>query len=221
MLGLDLLVNTANIFYLFSYSVRDILWLRVLSISGALLLLPYYYLQDAPLWTPIGWNVFFTLINLYWVTTLMLERRPVPFNETERRLYDTALRNFSERDAYKFLQMGEYVSAQAGTTVLTQGKTVDSLWLVVSGEFDVSVDGTRKDTLGENRFLGGTAFLSDDPGFAAPVTVTARQPSQVLRWDLEELRSKLQLQPALALAIEASIGLEISRFLETARLQHA
>ncbi|MEM6891998.1 MAG: hypothetical protein AAF636_28365, partial [Pseudomonadota bacterium] len=138
MLGLDLLVNTANIFYLFSYSVRDILWLRVLSISGALLLLPYYYLQDAPLWTPIGWNVFFTLINLYWVATLMLERRPVPFNETERRLYDTALRNFSERDAYKFLQMGEYVSAQAGTTVLTQGKTVDSLWIVVSGEFDVS-----------------------------------------------------------------------------------
>ena len=41
MLGLDVLVNVANVVYLFSYSVRDILWLRVLSVVGALLLLPY------------------------------------------------------------------------------------------------------------------------------------------------------------------------------------
>ena len=106
MVGLDLLVNTANVCYLISYSVRDIFWLRVLSVIGGLILLPYYYLQSVPLWTPIGWNLFFTGINLYWIVRLLLERRPVPFNDTERHLYEIALRNFNERDAYNLLQMG-------------------------------------------------------------------------------------------------------------------
>ena len=59
MLGLDVLVNTANIFYLLSYSVKDIFWLRILTVVAALFLLPYYYMQSTPLWTPIGWNLFF------------------------------------------------------------------------------------------------------------------------------------------------------------------
>ena len=52
MLGLDALVNVANVVYLFSYSVRDILYLRILTVFGAGLLLPYYYLQIEPLYAP-------------------------------------------------------------------------------------------------------------------------------------------------------------------------
>jgi hypothetical protein len=42
MFKLDVWINVANLLYLFSYSVRDILWLRALTVIGALCLLPYY-----------------------------------------------------------------------------------------------------------------------------------------------------------------------------------
>ncbi|MES0825830.1 Crp/Fnr family transcriptional regulator [Ruegeria sp. SCP11] len=219
MVGLDLLVNTANVFYLISYSVRDIFWLRVLSVIGAAILLPYYYLQSTPLWAPIGWNLFFTGINIFWIVRLLLERRPVPFTDAERHLYEIALRNFSERDAYKLLKMGVTKDVPAGTQILTQGNHVDSLSLIMEGEVDVEMNGDSMDRLGEGRFLGGTAFLSKSQDFKAPVTVTALKPSRVIEWKMPHLTAELQQQPELAISIEASLGLEISRFLQTARLQ--
>ncbi|WP_170761465.1 Crp/Fnr family transcriptional regulator [Ruegeria lacuscaerulensis] len=219
MVGLDLLVNAANVFYLISYSVRDIFWLRVLSVIGALILLPYYYLQSSPLWAPIGWNLFFTGINIFWIVRLLLERRPAPFTDTERHLYETALRNFSEQDAFNLLRMGASETVPAGTRVLVQGESVQSLSLIVEGAFGVDMDENRIDTLGEGRFLGGTAFLSKDEGFKAPVTVTALKPSRVITWSRPHLSTELQKQPELEISIEASLGLEISRFLQTARLQ--
>lgn len=91
MVGLDVLVNVANVIYLFSYSVRDIFWLRVLTVLGISFLMPYYYLQSSPLWAPIGWNTFFLCINFYWIARLLMERRPAPFTREERHLYAIAL----------------------------------------------------------------------------------------------------------------------------------
>lgn len=218
MLGLDVLVNAANVFYLFSYSVKDIFWLRVLSVIGASLLLPYYYLQNTPLWAPIGWNLFFTAINTYWIVRIMLERRPVPFTDEERRLYETALRNFSEHEAYKLLRMGEYTSVPAGTTLLTQNTPVEQLSLIVDGEVSVEMNGAQVDTLGKNRFLGGTAFLSDHKNFTASVTVTATQSTRVVSWEFSSLEAEFKRNTDLQISIEASLGLEISRFLQSARM---
>ena len=36
-------IHVANVLYLASYSVRDILWLRILTVVAALCLLPYYF----------------------------------------------------------------------------------------------------------------------------------------------------------------------------------
>ncbi len=219
MLGLDALVSVANVVYLFSYSVRDILWLRILTVVGATLLMPYYYLQPTPLWAAMGWNVVFVAINLYWITRLFLERRPVPFTDEERRLYELALRNMNERDAFKLLRMGTRSSYAATTTLLTQGEPVETLSLIVDGEVSVEMDGSCVDTLGEGRFLGGIAFLSKGMPFTTPVTVTAAKPVHMIVWKFSELEAQLEKDSNLEIALEASLGLEISRFLQTARTQ--
>ena len=84
--GPDLWITGANLLYLASYSVRDILWLRILTIAAAVLLIPYYYLQSQPLWIAISWNLVFVGINLFWVARLLLERRSVQLTEDELRL---------------------------------------------------------------------------------------------------------------------------------------
>ena len=160
MLGLDALVSVANVFYLISYSVRDILWLRILTVVGGTLLMPYYYLQSEPLWAPIGWNLVFLAINVFWITKLILDRRPVPFTDEERRLYKLAFRNMSERDAFKLFRMGAWSSQPAGTVLLTQGQPVNALSLIVEGDVSVESDGTRVDTLGEGAFSAASPFCT-------------------------------------------------------------
>jgi CRP-like cAMP-binding protein len=219
MFGLDALLNVANVVYLASYSVRDILWLRILTVFGASLLLPYYYLQIEPLYAAMAWNLVFIAINIFWITKLLLERRPVQFTDEERRLYQSSLRNMSERDAFKLLRMGHWTTAPAGTTLVQQGGAVDTVGLISGGEVNIKVDGDQVDTLGEGRFFGPNAFLSGDDNFKAPVTIVVIEPIRMLVWQRAELQSRFAKQSDLEIAFQASLGLEIARFLKTARTQ--
>jgi hypothetical protein len=56
ILGINGLVNVSNIVFLATFSVRDVLKLRVLSIAGEALILPYYYFQNEKLWPPTFWG---------------------------------------------------------------------------------------------------------------------------------------------------------------------
>ena len=88
------MVHVANVLYLISYLVRDILWLRVLTIFAGLSLLPFYcHCSDHILWAPIGWNALFISVNLIQIGILLRERRP-------RRW----LRNWSRRRARRWLR---------------------------------------------------------------------------------------------------------------------
>jgi hypothetical protein len=60
---MEALVYAANILYLLSYTVRDILHLRVLTIVAACCLVSYFYNQAEPLMTVVYWNVFFVALN--------------------------------------------------------------------------------------------------------------------------------------------------------------
>lgn len=219
MLGLDALVNVANVIYLLSYSVRDILWLRILTVFGAGLLLPYYYLQLEPLWAPMVWNVIFISINIYWITRLIMERRPVQFTEDEQRLYESSLRNMTKHQAKKIFLLGEWTTAPVGARPLEQGKPVEAVSLIAEGEVTVEMDGDLVDTIGAGCFLGANAFLHSDEGFGAPVTVMATQPTRIITWPRTLLRTEFDKDPDLAIAFQASLGLEIAHYLRTARVK--
>ncbi len=218
-LDLDVLISVANVIYLLSYSVRDILWLRILTVVGATLLLPYYYLQPEPLWAAIAWNLVFIAINIVWIAKLTMDRRPVAFSDDERRLYESALRNMPERDASRLFGRAEWRTVPAGETLQTQGRTVESLALIADGSVRVMLDGELVDTLGTGRFLGAAAYLNRNADAAAPVTITTTAPTRMAVWSMRELQAQLTKDTDLEVAMEASLGLELSRFLQTARLQ--
>ena len=79
---MEFFINIANILYLLSYYVRDILWLRVLTVVAALCLIPYFYFRAAPIMPVIYWNAFFIVLNVYWIIRLVAERKSCP--DTDR-----------------------------------------------------------------------------------------------------------------------------------------
>jgi len=68
-------INVANVLYLMSYFVRDIIALRILTMAGAVLVSLYFYSQPMPMMTPVYWNIVFILINMGWTLRLLRQRR--------------------------------------------------------------------------------------------------------------------------------------------------
>jgi hypothetical protein len=161
-------ITAANVLYLASYSVRDILWLRVLTVTAALLLIPYYAFQPIPLTVAIAWNVLFIAINTYWIIRLIIERRPVHLTPDEAR--SVILRGIA------YFQHHGYKIAE----------------------------------LGEGQFVGGIDRYAEP----ADMDVIVSKPVRTMCWARPHLTDFMANRPAVALALERSVGMEIQRLLD-------
>jgi hypothetical protein len=73
----EALVYIANMLYLASYFMQDILRLRALTITAATCLAGYFYLQPEPHMTVVCWNLFFVALNVVQIARLLAARRRV------------------------------------------------------------------------------------------------------------------------------------------------
>src|ERR1700752_1326748 len=139
--AIDYLVHFSNILLLVSYSVRDILWLRWFAVAAALTNMPYFLLQPTVLWPPILWGSVFTVINLYQISRIYLERRPVVLSPDEQRLYDLAFRSLRPREFLSLALAGEGRNAAAGEAILTDGEPVGAVAIAIDGSVRIDHGG--------------------------------------------------------------------------------
>lgn len=72
---MDMLINAANILYVFAYFTTDLLRLRLLTVVAAGCLIGYFATRPEPLWTVVAWNVLFLLLNLGQLARIALKAR--------------------------------------------------------------------------------------------------------------------------------------------------
>ena len=157
---MNLLVDVANIIFVISYSVRDVLWLRTFAVIGGILLIPYYYLQPTPLMVPIYWGLVFIALNLFWVVRLLLERRPVKLSEEEQRLYQLVFRTLTPREMLQLLKFAKWEDRDTGDILQKEGETHDRISVIVSGRAMVSYAGDRHlGEIGEGQIVGKISFI--------------------------------------------------------------
>ncbi len=167
---MEYFINIANILYLFSYLVRDILWLRILTVIAASCLIPYFYFRPEPLMTAIYWNLLFTALNFYWIVRLILERRPVRLAGNHLRLYQLVFRCLTPREMLQLLKLGRWESAEAEECFISQGSELGRLMVICAGRACVIKDGKTVEELGDGQFIGGIPFITEE---AAPANVVA------------------------------------------------
>jgi len=110
---MEALIHSANVIYLVSYVMRDILWLRVFTVIAAACLILYFYFLPEPLLTPVYWNILFITLNVFWITRLLLERRPVQLTADEKQLCELVFRLVSPREMINLLKIGTWETAEA------------------------------------------------------------------------------------------------------------
>jgi hypothetical protein len=203
-------ITVANLAYLASYAVRDILHLRILTVAATLLLIPYYYLQPVPLWAPIGWNLVFTAINGYWIVRLIIERRPVHLTADEQRLRELSFPSLTAREALNLYAMGSWDDLEPGASLVQHDNAQTRFSVILFGKCDVQWRGRTIAELGQGQFTG---TLERD--YLADLDIAVRARTRVMCWPRVVLIAFMKDRPDVALALERSVGLELTRLLET------
>ena len=200
-------LHLGNILYLLAYSVRDILWLRVLTVVATLSLMPYYFCCSAtPLYAPIAWCSLFTLVNVVQIGMLIMERRPVFLGEEELRLYQQLFRSLSPREFMKLVSIAEWKTANPQQELLKQHEPVSELALVSTGRARVVVDGRTIAEVSPGQFFGEMGFLTDQH---ASASVIASLPVHYLSWPANKLRSLFQDLPQLHVKVQGILGTDL------------
>jgi hypothetical protein len=198
------LIHAANVIYLLSYLVRDILWLRLLTVIGGLLLIVYF---SSPLVIePIAWNCVFLALNLVQIWRLLLERRPVKLTDEELALYQLAFRALTVRQFVKVARTGSWKDLEAGEQLVAQGERLARVMVVLKGRLAVERDARRLTELGPGRLVGEMSYLTGAPTSAR---VVAEEPSRVIILEKQAIEGLSTTDPDLRAALQLVIGTDL------------
>ena len=207
----EYLIHAANLLYLFAFMVRDILWLRVLTVVAAACLIPYFYIRPEPLMMPIYWNLVFTALNLYWIVRLVLERRPVKLSAEEERLCELVFRTMTPREMIKLLKLARWEEAPADTCFVARGKPLDRLMVIFSGKACVEVDGRDVTELQPGQFIGSISYVTEE---TAPANIVSLEPTRYVSWSKSELKDFMGKNPDLHSALKTTLAIDLTKWLQ-------
>jgi CRP-like cAMP-binding protein len=207
ILGINGLVNISNIVFLAAYSVRDVLKLRLLSIVGEALILPYYYFQNEKLWPPIFWGFAFMTVNAVRIVAMALERRQVILSDKEEELYRVAFSSIDKREFLRLASLARWVDCSSGDVILEKGQQISDAIVLISGDVEAVLSSKTGMPLRPGQLIGDVSAYS---GLASPTDVVARGPGTLAKWDLRQLREFTANRPALRANLLQIVSMDLS-----------
>ena len=179
----------------FSFLVKDIFWLRIVSIAASLFSVLYNYIIPAePMWLAINWNFVFIAVNLYHIAVILYEKREVKMDDKNQELYDTLFKEMTPVEYLKISRAAKWELVKAGQRIITQGMPVPDLYLIYNGTVDVLVDNEQIAELKDGEFVGEMSFLTEK---VATATCKVKYDAQCLVWKQREFTELLKRNPSL------------------------
>jgi len=187
---LVILFNTANIFFVLAFMAKKIVWLRLLTITGMMVSIPYYlYFQEAPLWNNIFWICTYALINLVMLFIIYLESRPIELSDLEQNIYNMTFKSLEPRVFKKLIDHGSLEEFQPEVNLVTRDSELDSLMYVVEGEAEVVLKHGEQLIIPTGGFIGEQSYITGE-NTSADVK-TGKEAAKIIRWNSEALRKHL------------------------------
>jgi len=188
----------------FSFLVKDILWLRVVSILASLFSVLYnFYIPAEPMWLAINWNIVFVLVNLYHIAVIIYEKRPIKMAPKDKELYETLFRDLSPVEYLKISKVAQWKVFKSGETIIRQTHLVPDLILIYNGTVDVAVNGAKVAELKDGQFVGEMSFLTEK---SATATCIVKHDAECLVWKQKEFKDLLKRNPSLYYTIQSLLS---------------
>ena len=191
----------------FSFIVKDILYLRLVSILASLFSVFYnWVIPVEPMWIPIGWNFVFVALNLYHIAVLMYEKRPVKMNDKNAELYETLFKDMTPVEYLKVSKIAEWKTFKPGEIIIQEGMPVKDLHLIYNGTVDVVVKDKKVADLKDGQFVGEMSFLTEKP---ATATCVVKHDAELLVWRQREFKELLKRNPSLYYSIQSLLSAQL------------
>ena len=188
----------------FSFLVKDILWLRVVSILASLFSVFYnYVIPTNPMWLAINWNIVFVVVNLYHIAVIIYEKRPIKMKPKDKELYETLFKDLSPVEYLKISKVAEWKSFKSGETIIRQNHLVTDLILIYNGTVDVVVGTKKVAELKDGQFVGEMSFLTEK---SATATCIVKHDTECLVWKQPEFKELLKRNPSLYYTIQSLLS---------------
>ena len=191
-----LLANLGFAIALIALLFRDILWLRVVSVLGTLLIFPMYIFSDEIGWTSIGWNSAHIVINSIQVVILILLRRPLVLKGVEKQIHTSIFYAITTRTFDKIFKLAKFEEYVNNTELIHIDEPIHNLYLVINGDVEVTLQDDTKRIVSSNTFLGEQAFITGETASATVRILSDR--ATLLKWDHQTLQNFLNKDVALS-----------------------
>jgi hypothetical protein len=192
----------------FSFLVKDILYLRILSILASLFSVLYnFYIPVEPMWLAINWNIIFVLVNIYHIAVIIYEKRPVKMSDKEKELYETMFRGLSPVEFLKITKIAQWKKFKSPLPIIQQGKPVNDLILIYNGVVDILVNDNKVAELKDGQFVGEMSFLTEKP---ATATCKVTHSTECLVWPQKDFKDLLKRNPSLYFTIQSLLSEQVS-----------
>ena len=192
----------------FSFLVKDIFWLRILSIAASLFSVFYNYVIPAePMWLAINWNFVFITVNIYHIGVILYEKREVKMDDKDQELYDTLFKEMTPVEYLKISRAAKWELVKSGQRIITQGMPVPDLYLIYNGTVDVAIDGEKVAQLKDGEFVGEMSFLTEK---VATASCIVKYEAQCLVWKQREFKELLKRNPSLYFTIQSVLSAQVS-----------
>ena len=206
-MNLNYFLHIANVILLVGYSVRDILWLRLLAVASSLVSIPYFALQPTLLRTPIVWSLLFAAINLFQSWRLFVERRPMKLTPEEEEVRRLAFPDLPPRRVLQVLALGVWTTAENGERLIESGKKLETISLIVQGRVRITRGDHGLGELVAGNFVGSALLMS---GVLSDVDAVVIEPVRALRWDVTTLESYLHANPETRIVMLRQLSRDLS-----------
>ena len=188
----------------FSFLVKDILWLRTVSIIASLFSVFYnYFIPIEPMWIAIHWNFVFIVLNLYHIAVIIYEKRPIKMEPKDKELYETLFKDLSPVEYLKISKVARWEKYKSGETIIRQEHLVPDLILIYNGTVDVVVGKEKVAELRDGQFVGEMSFLTEK---SATATCIVKHDTECLVWRQPEFKDLLKRNPSLYYTIQGLLS---------------
>ena len=188
----------------FSFLVKDILWLRLVSILASSFSVFYNWVIPAePMWLAINWNFVFISLNLYHIAVLIYEKRPIKMAPKDKELYETLFKDLSPVEYLKITKIANWKKFKAGDTLIREAHLVTDLILIYNGTVDVMAKGKKVAQLKDGQFVGEMSFLTEK---SATATCVIKHDTECILWKQPEFKELLKRNPSLYYTIQGLLS---------------
>ena len=192
----------------FSFLVKDIFWLRIVSILASLFSVFYnFYIPANPMWLAINWNFIFIAVNVYHIAVILYEKREIKMDDKNEELYQTLFKEMTPVEYLKISRAAQWRKYKSGEILTRQQHLVPDLILIYNGTVDVAVDGKKVAELKDGQFVGEMSFLTEK---SATADCIVKHDSECLVWKQREFKELLKRNPSLYFTIQSVLSAQVS-----------